>query len=409
VDRTPILWSHGMSEHHANTVRGLLFFVLVAASMATQARIGGLGIGLAELSGIGLLAMELPRIAACARSRADVMLPMALLIVGFVVGWMFNLLVAVSYYTTPRDLFAMVYAMLAGLAGISYLGRLPRPGTTLAEALSLALLVQLVPIGLNLAGIDGPWWLGEDEEPGLPFISRYTRLSTNPNQLGVLVSSFPFVALYGWRTAAGKGSRWLLGLGMATCAVIAVLIVSNTVFATYMVTGTLAPILAWNRFGSGTGRILPVRLLVSAAAVLLASAVLAVYVDSSIEKTGDRDANGRFQRWITAGDGIVQSAFLGAGPGGQSGEVHPFEGTEAHNTLLDIALQGGVLAMLAYLVLLVVLWRRALHSGQLLILCVLLAILIQQSTHYTIRHPVNWLYMLLPLVIGPRGKRPPQA
>jgi O-antigen ligase len=372
-----------------------LFLVLVATTLATQARVPALGLGLAELAGAGLLVLEASNIVR--RLRTDLLLAMTAVVLGFLVGYTNNLMLGLSVNTTVRDLFALIYAMLAGLAAASHLAREERPVVTVALALSAGLLVQLLPLGLTVVGVDGAFWLGEDDEPGLPFLSRYTGFSTNPNQLGVMVCSFPFVAVEAWLQSRESSTRWVVGAGLAACGVIAVLIQSNTVFASYMVTAAIVLMLAWNR--PHQGRVVPGRVLASAALLLVVAAGFLVYADASIEKTGDRDANGRFSRWNTALDGIAQTGLLGAGPGGQSGELRPFDGTEAHNTLLDVTLQGGVLAVIAYLVVVMLAWRAAQRSGRPLLLGMLLSTLIQQATHYTLRHPISWIYLLLPLVV----------
>jgi O-antigen ligase len=390
-------------------LKPIVFTVFVASTLATQARLPGLNVGLGELAGVVLLLLVGPSLPVSARQRTVVLLGMAMLALGFMVGWLSNLGFGFSEFTEGRDLLALVYAMLVSLAAIGYLQGLADPLPRLAVALSAAVWVQLVPLALSLLGFDGPWWLGEDDEPGIAFLSRYTGFSTNPNQLGVLVCALPFVAMLGLRDgSARRGQRLAIWLGLIGCAAVATLIVSNTVFATYIVAGTLAALLSWNHFGEGRG-VQPTRAVASVVAILLAAVALAFYVDASIEKTGDRDANGRFQRWTMAAQGISDTFLLGAGPGGQSGEVRPFDGTEAHNTLLDIALQGGLLSLAGYLLLVVVLFRRALETRSVLIICVLLAVLIQQLTHYTMRHPFNWLYMLLPLLpgglVGSRSER----
>ena len=100
---------------------------------------------------------------------------------------------------------------------------------------------------------------------------------------------------------------------------------------------------------------------------------------------------------------------MGVGPGGQSGPIAPFQGEEAHNFLLDITLQGGLLSLLAYLFLLYSLLRHVLSQRSLLAACVVLAVLTQQISHYTARQPIAWLYLLLPLTLVVQRPRPAES
>ena len=52
---------------------------------------------------------------------------------------------------------------------------------------------------------------------------------------------------------------------------------------------------------------------------------------------------------------------------------------------------------------------RAIALRSLLALCVVIAVLTQQTAHYTARQPVSWVLLFLPFALGPRRLRPEPA
>ena len=385
------------------TLTHLAFVAACATLLATQSRgvLGGVGIG--ELSGLVFVALawRLP-----GGLPAWASLSMALLWTGFVVGATANLFSGLSTQLALRDLAALVFALVFAASAVAHLRSRPDPLAAASNALTAGVLVQLLPLLMFFAGIDSPAWLTDSDEPGLPFISRYTGFANNPNQLGVLLCAYPVLALAAVRGLGSRASRALALLGLMAAILLAVLIRSNTVFAAYILATAVWVVLRFNlwdtpaRSGYRLGRLL-LTLLFSAFVVT----GFFFFAQESIDKTDSADANGRFPLWLNAIEGILQSVFLGVGPGGQSGPYSPFQGDEAHNFLLDITLQGGAISLLAYLFLLFCLIRQVLHQRSLLAACVLLAVLTQQVSHYTARQPIAWLYLLFPLVLATPRRR----
>lgn len=384
------------------------FVTACATLLATQSRglLGGIGIG--ELIGLIFVALAW-RLRGGLPAWAS--LSMATLWAGYVVGATANLFSGLSTQLVLRDLAALGYALVFAASAVAHLRNRPDPVVAASDALTAAVLVQLLPLLLFFAGIESPAWLTDNDEPGLPFLSRYVGFSDNPNQLGVLLCAYPVLALAALRRRRSRASRALALLGLLAAMLLAMLVRSNTVFAAYILAAAVWVVLRFNFWDSSAntgyrlGRLL-VTLLFSAFAVT----GFLFYAMESIDKTESADANGRFPLWLNAMDGIRQSVFLGVGPGGQSGPLAPFQGDEAHNFLLDITLQGGLLSLLAYLLLLFCLIRHVLQQRSLLAVCLLLAVLTQQVSHYTARQPIAWLYLLFPLVlVAPRGRPGPPA
>lgn len=381
--------------------RHVAFVVASALMLATQSRALLGGVGLGEIAGTIFIGLTL-------RLRHQVplwaTLSMATLFTGFVVGATVNQITGLSAQVVPRDIAALGFALVFAGCSVAHLRSRPEPTIALGQALSAAILVQSAPLLMLIAGIETHSWLTFTDEPGIPFLSRYTGFSDNPNQLGGLLCAYPPVAIACLWRAPTLGARigWCFSL-LATIG-IATLVASNTVFSAYILSAMLWAVLRFNQWGAGLARPLQAgRVLATLAMGSVATVSFLLYASESINKTGDADANGRFPLWLNAVDGIMQSGFLGVGPGGQTGETGPFEGWEAHNFLLDITLQGGLLSLLAYLLLLVGLLRQVMRSRSLLAAAVLLAILTQQLSHYTARQPIAWLYVLVPLALGARG------
>ena len=385
-----------------------LFFVAACSTMlATQSRglTGGLGIG--EATGVFFMASTWRL-----RSGLPVWatLSMATLLAGYVVGATANLFSGLSTQLALRDFAALGFALVFAACAVAHLRSQDDPVVAISQAMTAAVLVQLIPLVLFFAGIETAAWLTDSDEPGIPFLSRYIGFSDNPNQLGVLLCAYPLLAITAIQRNCSLAGRCLAGLGLLAAILLAVLVRSNTVFSAYILAGTLWAVLRFNHWDSKVHSGYRIdRLLATLVFGVLAVIGFVLYALESIDKTESADANGRFPLWINALDGIVQSAFMGVGPGGQSGPIAPFQGEEAHNFLLDITLQGGLLSLLAYLFLLYSLLRHVLGQRSLLAACVVLAVLTQQISHYTARQPIAWLYLLLPLTLVVQRPRPAES
>lgn len=114
--------------------------------------------------------------------------------------------------------------------------------------------------------------------------------------------------------------------------------------------------------------------------------------------------NVRVQLWKNALHVWEESPVVGHGPGAYSffklSETESLTGMEAHNTLIDLMVQGGLLLGAAYLLLfgwlMITLWR----SGQWLLLTSTLVIFSFEFFMFHIRQPVIWFYLTLVLALA---------
>ena len=90
--------------------------------------------------------------------------------------------------------------------------------------------------------------------------------------------------------------------------------------------------------------------------------------------------------------------MVGFGPGAHSGAEGPFQATEAHNLILDILLQGGVIGLGAFgMMVLQVVWA-AVSQRQYLMVGLLTAVLVTGLAGNLLRQPVFWIFIWLPQV-----------
>jgi hypothetical protein len=73
---------------------------------------------------------------------------------------------------------------------------------------------------------------------------------------------------------------------------------------------------------------------------------------------------------------------------------------EAHNTFVDIFLQGGLLALAGLLWLLATALRTALNTNLSCLPALVIAIAGFALTHFVIRHPIVWFVVALALAVG---------
>ena len=147
----------------------------------------------------------------------------------------------------------------------------------------------------------------------------------------------------------------------------------------------------------------------------------------AIARKGDdesADAALRLKLWQQAISVGTHSWGLGLGPGphleippsivaGRQGtddpiDLHPKPGLapnfEAHNTVLELFVQGGVLAVVAYLSIVALAVRRALKAGFDGLVALLFALVAFGSFHVIFRHPFVWFAICLALVSESRPR-----
>jgi O-antigen ligase len=140
----------------------------------------------------------------------------------------------------------------------------------------------------------------------------------------------------------------------------------------------------------------------------LASAVFAQDARDETNEKLERDVGGRAKLWAQALDRGIESRLLGLGPGPHL--VRPAElreprlgwlpDFEAHNTFVDIFLQGGLLALACLLWLLLTAVRTSLNSNLSCLPALVISMAAFAMTHFVIRHPIVWFVVALAFAAG---------
>jgi hypothetical protein len=297
------------------------------------------------------------------------------------------------------------------------------------------LLMQLANASglFELSGVD-PWYW-----------DRMRGWAENPNQFALLCLLTGFVALALAERARGLAAK----LTASACAGIALgtgfqsrsNAYSGVVLASLLVFAVLkgGRVIARARRAGVPAVSLS---LAGLSAIGLALTLVASAVDlraelqtatGALARKGDdesADAALRLQLWREAIGVGTDSWGLGLGPGphleippsilaGRQGDGdpvnlnHPKLGLapnfEAHNTVLELFVQGGALAVVAFLSILALAWTRALKAGFDGLAALLFALVAFGSFHVVFRHPFVWFAICLALVSEPRRRLAPEA
>jgi len=333
---------------------------------------------------------------------------------------------------------AMAYPLLATISILSVVGpdagsRLHRVGWFLVTLGSAILAPQVAHVwGLISMGSIDPWYW-----------DRVRGWSENPNQLAILCAVLGLLSLHLADVAASGPARIAaiaaavlpiyvgrltksdtFGLVLVAAGPIFIALKLRTWLLSHQPRLTVRSASAWIAI-----LVLPL-VLVSAAPFGYSLAVEAEVVAKDMAKGDQQDtehtAQLRLQTWREAIDRGLESGMLGLGPGPHlpipdsisagrqdpSGEPkyleHPQQnGTpnfEAHNTLLDIFTQGGLLAVLSLLWLVattLLLTYRTRLDGLTTVLC---GLMIVSIFHLIVRQPSFWLAIAICLVAAESRK-----
>lgn len=311
----------------------------------------------------------------------------------------------------------MAYVLMASicclaLAQANNAARMRRAAWFLTGFANLSLALQLAfGWGLVSAGGIDPWYW-----------DRFRGLSENPNQLALYCAVFTAVAIHLGMTARSRGVR-AAGWAGAVLPLIAGRVTKSDTFLLTMVAlfGLLAVLRlrAWLADPTAPARRTAVIVLLLVIPLGLASVIPYLWAERSDasalalsfakDQGGEatvRTANLRLDLWHSAIRKGLESASFGFGPGphldrpnipGSVSLPRPFE---AHSTILDLFLQGGLVAVGAFLWLnlstLLLMFRARLD-----VLAALAgAIMIFGISHFILRHPIVWFAVALCLAEG---------
>jgi O-antigen ligase len=286
---------------------------------------------------------------------------------------------------------------------------------------------------IDISSVD-PWWW-----------DQFRGWSANPHQLAVLCTVLALLSLHLAETATRLGQR----IAAVACAIVpiyaglltktdsfsVILVAAGLIFIAFKFRTWLVSCAPRITFRSAFAWIVVLALpaaLVSAAPLAYSIAVEAADFAKAMARENpeqtEEKAELRFGLWEQAGMRGVESGMLGLGPGPHleippaivagryGGTFHPkyiehpeptfAPNFEAHNTVLDLFVQGGLIAVLSLI------WvastalstaYRARLAGLPTLLC---GLGIYGAATLIIRHPIFWFAIALCLVAGTGARRP---
>ena len=424
-------------RHGGSVTQDALLAVGILMSSASQLRIGGTSIGPGELClMLWLLLMSAQELARLGPPLTPPLRRILAFWVAFCLAQSLGTLTAViigdkhdpSWFL--HDILA--YPLIAAFSILSVVepgswARLRRTAWLFVcfGALSLAVLLVNAAGFVDLRLVE-PWYW-----------ERLRGWSANPNQFALLCAGLALVALHLAETAATIGER----TAAIACAILAVLVgrLTGSDTFTLMIGFSILVFLGlknWSWIRSG-GPKLTLKVSIGWASLmflpLLAVSMLplawssgqqpgqfALLLAKDSGKAVEAEADLRFQLWHEAINRGLQAWMLGLGPGphldipaalvaarmemaDQPGSItHPEQNGapnfEAHNTVLDLFVQGGILADLAFIWLILTAFRSSFRTGSAGLSTAVCSLVLFGMNNLIIRQPVFWFVIALCLV-----------
>ena len=396
-------------------MRSTLFALGALFSTASQLRLGTSAVGPGELClvvWLGLTAIE-PKPHGVPFSPALVRFATFWALFGFAqtLGALMGL--AMDDYRDPASLLhdAIAYVLLAGLSCLIVIepgasARLRAVAWRLSALGALFLLAQLANAwGFFQVGAVDPWYW-----------DRLRGWSENPNQLALLCAVLSLVSLHLAETETRPARVSIAILCTAVAMTVGILTKSDSFYAVAMAGFVLFLALKFRVWLTTSERRLGLRagfswlLALSFPVMIVAALPFAFSFANQAHEaaTGvyandhEGEAQIRFSLWSEAIERGFESKLLGFGPGGHL--VHtaykrePPPNFEAHNTYLDLFTQGGVLAVLSVLGLMISGLMAPLKAKRAALTTLAVGLMIFSTFHLIVRLPIFWFAIALCLV-----------
>ncbi|OLS38443.1 O-antigen ligase [Bacillus sp. MRMR6] len=219
-----------------------------------------------------------------------------------------------------------------------------------------------------------------------PFANDY-------HQFAYFVAPLPFVGLYIMNKEKSFSLRILALAGIILSVKIGLSTTSSTLVSAWAISAMLFIILKAGEWLKKQNKSLS---MVTALVCLMIIILFFNYerVIGFVQDFFDGDTNGqnRILIWSSAIQAWLHSPIFGLGPGSYSG-THVFGGYEAHNTLLQILTQGGIIGGIAYLLLILRMARTTYIN--IYILCGVVTLVMYGFGINDLRRTALWFYFIL--------------
>jgi hypothetical protein len=441
--------SRQLGDGSVLVIRDLLLALGLVLSPATQLRLPGVPLGPGEfcivlwlLSGI---LIEIGRLGPpMTLVFARLLQFWAAFGASLVIGTMTAMVIGDQHDTGLFMHDVMAYMLLAPVSLLLVV----EPGSALRLRRMTWFFVLIGAVVLALQAVHG-WGLLEFGELDPWYWDRLRGWSSNPNQLGLMCAIFVPAALHLAETAATSRTRLAAIVCLITGAIVGRMTKSDT-FTLFMVAGALlygglklltALRLNGMRLSANSAAAwifvfsLPFIVATATVASLLEGFDFDVVVRGLSKDNGagtQHEASLRFEVWQQAVARGVESGLLGLGPGphidipssiitGRMGnglnrpkyidhpDVNGLPNFEAHNTVLDLLTQGGLLAVVSFLVLVGSTLVATVRAKSDALTVMIFGLLIFGIFHLIIRSPLFWFAIGLCMVVALSSNSRPTA
>ncbi len=222
--------------------------------------------------------------------------------------------------------------------------------------------------------------------------SRFQGISNNPNQLGLLLAPVPFLIVFFLRSAVPLRTKAFSLLLIVPAGLLGYSTKSDALIIGWGVGLVFLAVLA------GTPRIripligrLLYKLVLLLALVLILALVLRPWLDQVYAQQDQGDV--RVTLMENGLRAVLLSPLIGLGAGSHSGVHGPLEGMESHNSLIDLAMAGGLLAAVLAIVLSTQILLTLFSERRWVLTALVVSLLAFSAFHNTLRQPLFWFFV----------------
>lgn len=237
---------------------------------------------------------------------------------------------------------------------------------------------------------------------------RFSALSSNPNQIGLVMVPLPFFSYIAFKYGRKRAS-------VAVFEIVSVIAVNyfsfgKTLFIAWIF--LFVPIIFFDLIRRGAlERLILIPLAIGAAPFALYQAylLLARFYEGNARGSVEGQGQNRLLLWQNGLRAWLDAPVIGHGPGSFSGETAPYQGAEAHNTIVDWLASYGVVGASCLLAMYIVALRAGVQRRNLLLIGLLASVAVQAFTQFYGRSPYYWLWWIVGAAIAQRLAVPTAA
>lgn len=214
--------------------------------------------------------------------------------------------------------------------------------------------------------------------------TRYSGFSDNPNQLIIYITSLMFMLVTFRRKLFFYSLPFLIYVGMESRSDTFLVVIASMIFTFVLL--SIFNFIKLNFFSR--------MCIMSIVLVGLVALIYFYYFEELIVFLKHSDPNIPRQSLMYHGLlATLHSPFIGLGVGSFSGIQHAFEGSEAHNTFLDLSMQFGIIVpIIVYFIIFAALFK-SIKTRDHLLGTVIVAFFICSLFHFYARHFIFWLVL----------------